>query len=432
MSVRRANEKVIFESFEGPRVTGILGPRRVGKSTLVKDFVQNKTPLCFFNMDSQAEQNDLSTRGLQRLIEEKTHQTLSSGIKTWVVIDEAQKYPSLFDQIKLLYDETKDQGSLKFIITGSSQLDLHQLSTESLAGRIELFQLQEFSLQESLALEGHQNVYCSPLDLILDRRFSELESSISRIGLYRRELQACLNTQLIFGGLPEVLLAKNEEARLRYLSNYLQTYLEKDVRAMSRIDIPAYHKLLEVVAEQTGSVREDQKILDSIHIARDTLKKYREYLLATWVYQEIYPFIQRSLKRLVKTPKGYLINNGLITYLSGISDLPTLEKTGIIGHRLETWFLKELSIAKARHAKKIDIHYWRTHSGLEVDFILAAKPHAYPFEITYRDKIESKKIRNLKTFMEEESADFGFYVYQGEFDFDSTNRIYFLPAFSIG
>lgn len=225
-----------------------------------------------------------------------------------------------------------------------------------------------------------------------------------------------------------MLTAENEEARLRYLSNYL----EKDVRAISRIDIPAYHRLLDIVAEQTGSLRDDKKILDSIHIARDTLKKYRDYLLATLVYQEVYPFIQTSLRRLVKTPKSYLINNGLISYLTGISSLSLLEKTGSIGHRLETWFLKELSICKKRHAKKIDIHYWRTHNSIEIDFILAAKPAIYPFEITHQKQIDSKKVKNLHTFMKEENAEYGFYVYHGEFAFDSQRKIYFLPAFAVG
>lgn len=149
MIVHRVNQKAIYHSFEGPYITGILGPRRAGKSTLVTKFIQEKATHCSFNMDSLSEQNDLAERGLARLIEEKTHISLTqkTSFKIWVIIDEAQKYPALFNQIKLLYDQTKGSGRLKFIITSSSQLDLHQLSAESLAGRIELFQLHEFSLQ---------------------------------------------------------------------------------------------------------------------------------------------------------------------------------------------------------------------------------------------------------------------------------------------
>ncbi|MDO8953641.1 MAG: AAA family ATPase [Gammaproteobacteria bacterium] len=431
MLAPRVNQKVIQESMNRSFITGILGPRRVGKSTLVKSLLQDKAPYCQLNLDLIKEQQAIHNLSLRVVIEEKVHQKIGQS-KIWVLIDEAQKYPEIFDEVKALYDEFKDQDLLKFIITGSSQLDIHQLSAESLAGRIELFQLQEFSLQETVNLVDASLPYQSVLDLILAQKFDLIEPRVNQLRLYRQELSSALKLQLIWGGLPEVLQQDSDSDKIRYLANYLQTYLEKDVRSMGRIDIPVYQKLLEVVAEQTGSLRDDKRLIDSIGIARDTLKKYRNYLSATLVYTEVYPFIHQSLRRMVKSPKAYLLNNGLISYLTGLDQLALLEKSGQIGHRFENWFLKELQITKSRHARKIDIYYWRTHTGTEVDFVLSAKPNIYPFEVTYTQKIDSKKVKNLCHFMKEEGAEYGFYIYQGEFRYDAVNKIYFLPSFAIG
>ena len=116
------------------------------------------------------------------------------------------------------------------------------------------------------------------------------------------------------------------------MSNYLQTYLERDIREISTIsDLSLYENLMKVMAEQTGSIREDQKVVDVLRCSRNTLLKYQGYLMATWQYIEIEPYIGSTLKRLVKSPKGYLRNNGLISYFTGNKDLALLAQTGLIG-----------------------------------------------------------------------------------------------------
>src|SRR5262249_46749797 len=149
-----------------------------------------------------------------------------------------------------------------------------------------------------------------------------------------------------------------------------------------------------ISAEQTGSIRQDKEIVEALGCSRDTLKKYRGFLLATLMYKEVYPFIGRSLKRLVKSPKGYLLNNGLISYLTGIDELSILQKTGLIGHRFENWLLKELQIWLDRDPKRSEIYYWRTSGGIEVDFIVVKKPHIFPFEVTYSKQVQYKKVKN--------------------------------------
>lgn len=437
MFADRTNQEVIFQSFERKFVTTILGSRRVGKTFLVEEYIKrnNHRSWVLLNMDERSQRETIQQGKLKSIIEESAKLQIGNNQKIWVVIDESQKCPEIFDQVKMLYDKHKDKEAIKIILTGSGYLHLHQLSAETLAGRVELFNLREFGLRESLNLTQKLNIPPeSTLTLSCDNSNENLlKKHIDSIAPLRRITTGTIKSLLLYGGLPEVLEEPNCDNRNRYLSGYLQTYLEKDVRDIRTIDnLDLYKKLMEVIAEQTGSVRQDTKILESLSCNRETLKKYRGYLIATLMYQEIYPFIGSAIKRIVKSPKGYLLNNGLTSYLTRLNNLEILEKTGLIGHRLENWFLNELLIWLDRDVELNHIYFWRTSAGVEVDFVVEKKPNIYPFEVTYSEKIQSKKLKNLKQFLREEpKAKMGYYVYMGEYHYDEKERICFLPAWAV-
>ncbi len=180
--------------------------------------------------------------------------------------------------------------------------------------------------------------------------------------------------------MPEVLEIKSEQGRLKYLSNYLQTYLEKDIREISRIgDLNLYENLMRVMAEQTGLIRDDLKVVNALQCSKNTIQKYQGCLNATWQYVEIEPYIGNTLKRLVKSPKGYLKNNGLVSYFTGVKDFSILSQTGLIGHRFENWFFNELSSFLDPLSDYHKIYFWRTHSGQEVDFVVQVGQKNHPF-----------------------------------------------------
>ena len=436
--INRANQPLIADSLQSPFVTAVLGPRRVGKSTLLNHLTEQLPPShkVFLNMDSRDERDAVLQLGLQALIEERLLKKLVSDDLVWVVIDEAQKCPELFEQVKIIYDEFKGQGAIKFLLTGSGSLNLHKLSAESLAGRIQIFHLREFNLREICALQVQKTLPKISIldDLLFKNHCEDLALTIDKLRPFCSILGDALKVQLIFGGLPEVIELQTKEERVQYLSNYLQTYLEKDILIVQTVsDLQVYQNLMTVIAEQTGSVRSDQKIIDSLTIARETVSKYRRLLSATLMYEEVYPFISNALKRLIKSPKGYLTNNGLISYLTNLYDIEVLETTGIIGHRFENWFLKELQVVLDREPSRSEINYWRTSSGAEVDFIVNMQTYIVPFEIAYKDNIDRKKIKNLKVFLKEEvKAKFGVLVYNGEFQYDQENKIIYLPAWAVG
>ncbi len=436
MYIERLNQDYIYQSFEKPLITALLGARQVGKTTLVSEYaaLHPERHWVFLTMDDMDEKRWMIAGKLRERIQELSHRKIDAVEKIWVVIDEAQKCPEIFDQVKSIYDKDKGKAA-KFILTGSGHLSLHQLSAESLAGRIELYYLREFGLTESVKLQYDFDI---PKESLLSSIYQgaspkEWIHFIQNLAPFRPQLIAGIKTQLLWGGLPDTLKRKEDHERLIYLSNYLQTYLEKDVRALTTVsDINLYRQLMDIAAEQTGSIRGENKIKQALGCARDTIKKYRGFLMATLMYQEIDPFINHTLKRLVKSPKGYLFDNGLISYLTGIYDLSILEKTGLIGHRFENWVLKEFRIVLDREAKRNQVYYWHTSGGVKVDFVVEIKPNVFPFEITYSTQIQRKKIKNLRQFLKEEpKASAGFYIYRGDFKYDKATNIYCIPAWAI-
>lgn len=433
---KRVLEERLYQSFNSPFITGILGPRRVGKSTLIDHFIEQDPNIITvrLNMDKIAERDQVKANQLEDIILTTIKRPLTAQQRVWVTIDEAQKCPEVFEQIKILYDTYKDQEAIKFIITGSALLELHRLSAESLAGRIQLYTVSAFGLVESVQLMQNISIERSLFDCLSAPENKKLWLDyFEYLRPFAKDLQQILPELLLWGGLPEVLQNETTSQRIEYLASYLQTYLEKDIRAIESItDLDCFRQLMDIVGEQTGSVRDDTRIINALQCHRETLKKYRGYLQATLMYQDLYPYIGSSLKRLVKSPKGYLINNGLISYLQGIHEFDLLVKTGQIGHRLENWFLNELTIWLNKTPERYSIHYWRTSAGAEVDFVVKKPPYVIPFEVTFSSNIDKRKVHNLIQFLhDEKKAAFAYYIYMGEFKYDMENRIIFVPAWAI-
>ena len=433
----RENEKEIFESFENMFISALLGPRRVGKTTLVNHYIDihPERKWVQLNMDERKQRQQIANDELLLMIEESALQKVGDQEKLWVVIDEAQKCPELFDQVKILYDKFK-KNEIKFILTGSAHLNLHQLAAETLAGRVDLLRLREFNLREITRLLNKEITlkHTTALHLIFNsKNIESLQELFSSMRPFQKLLSQSLDQQLVWGGLPEVLEIEQKKQRLKYLSNYLQTYLEKDIREISTIgDLTLYENLMKVMAEQTGSIKDDQKVINALQCSRNTIQKYQGYLMATWQYVEVEPYIGNTLKRLVKSPKVYLKNNGLISYFTGIIDFLILNQTGLIGHRFENWFLNELNTFMDSLCNFHKIYFWRTHSGQEVDFVVQIGQKIIPFEVTYSTQAIPKKIHNLKAFLKDNhKATFSIYLYRGALKFDKKNKILFMPAWMI-
>lgn len=211
----RAYESFLFESFERPFISALLGPRRVGKTTLIEYYISlyPERKWVHLNMDVLSQRNRVAAEELELMIEQAALQKIGGPKRLWVFIDEAQKSPQLFDQIKIIYDANKGKDFIKFILTGSAHLNLHQLTAESLAGRVEILNLREFNLRE-ITLLLHQDISLPPqnvFDIIFNTKdMQALNEIIESIRPFQNILQDSLQKQLIWGGLPEVIEASAE------------------------------------------------------------------------------------------------------------------------------------------------------------------------------------------------------------------------------
>lgn len=437
MFVTRLNQLKIFQAFENPFVTLLLGPRRVGKSCLVEYYFNGhpQKNLVFLNLDELEIRHAVDDGKLQQLVQNKLGFKLEELTqKVYLVVDEAQKSPALFDQIKILYDRFKNTGHFKCILTGSGSLSLSRHSSESLAGRLFSYELSPFVLQESYALRhGEQDIARPFSQLMMDADRSQTENLILSLQPIRQALEQCLQEQLIWGGFPEVLELSGAEDRKTYLANYRQTYLEKDIRSLEQVgDLRAFNQLLEMLAYQTGNLRQDKRLYDALGISPQTLSKYLSILEATCLYYEVPPYIHTPFKRLFKSTKSYLVDNGLLSFLRGIYGLDLLEGADVVGVWFENWVMGCIKTILAAQFLGPKFYFWKTTGNVEVDLILEFENHIIPIEIKYSQRPDTKKTKHLKRFLiEEPRAPFGILIYNGPYQYHPKDRILYFPAWAL-
>lgn len=437
MYVTRLNQKIIYRAFDNPFITLLIGPRRVGKTYLVQHYVgQNPARMYVsLNLDDLDTRTQIEKDQLAILIEKKLGTPLGKWEgRVFVLIDEAQKAPLLFEQIKILYDRFKNQDKIKFILTGSGALSLHHHAAETLAGRVFIYSLFPFYLEEAFHLRTNGDELIRPFTaLMLEKKKEQLGDMILSLQPKREPLTALIHDQLIWGGFPEVLELTQEGDRKNYLSSYRQTYLEKDICALDQVgDLKSFNQLLELVASQVSSLRQDKRLYEILGISAVTFKKYLSILESTFIYFELPPFIYSSLRRLVKAPKAYLSDNGLLSYLRGLYDLEVLIKTGSIGAWFENWVIGSIRAIFSQSDSEAHFFYWRTSGHVEVDLVVQHEGQIIPIEIKYGKEWNPQMIKHLKEFLrQEKQAEYGIVIYQGDYVWNEKDKILFFPVWAL-
>ena len=301
-------------------VIGILGPRQVGKTTLAKVLEKSlNQPTLFLDLERDSDR--------QKLIEPEIF--LQQYTDRCVIIDEIQNIPTLLPLLRWLVDQ--ERRPARFILTGSASPDIIKGSTETLAGRIAYFELMPFS---SLEIEGVKP-------------------------------QA---EHWFRGGFPDALLAPNDQMSEMWLGNFIETFLQRDIRNIGYdITIPAMERLLKVIASGSGSLLNVADISNSLGIGVNTVKKYFDILEGSFLLRRLQPFYINTTKRLVRSPKIYLRDTGLMHRLIGIHSLEQLQGSIWLGHSWETYVIEEIIRVGG---KAFDYSFYRTQSGNEVDLIL--------------------------------------------------------------
>lgn len=275
------------------------------------------------------------------------------------VIDEVQFAPSLFPAIKAAIDRDRQPG--RFLLTGSANVLLLPKLSESLAGRMELLNLWPFSQGE---LEG-------VAENLIDQLF-EVGKGAGALTLQSGS-NGDLWQRITRGGYPELQERAVARRRSAWFGSYVTTILQRDVREFANIDDPAaLQRLLELLAARTGGLLNYSELSRSLSIPQSTLKRYFGLLEATFFLRRLPPWSTNLGKRLVKSPKTYLLDTGLTTSLLGIAGSGDVPHGTLRGALLENFVVMELTKQASWSETEPKLFHYRTLAGQEVDVLLEA------------------------------------------------------------
>lgn len=298
----------------------LLGPRQCGKSTLVKSLVRNFDAIIYLDLQKESDLNKLS----------EPEFFFESNVDKIICLDEIQLVPKLFSVLRSVIDSNRVNG--KFILLGSASQELIQQTSESLAGRIGILHLSPFLVNELSNFES----------------FS-------------------LQKFWIRGGFPNSYLAENDENSMIWLENYIRTYVERDIPQLG-FQIPALQlkRLLTMCAHNQGQQLNLSKLGESMGLTHPTIKKYIDLLEQTFIVRTIQPFEVNVKKRLVKSPKVFVRDSGILHQLLAIPNFNSLLGHPVFGSSWEGIVIENIIV----NMPSWDYFYYRTATGDEIDLIL--------------------------------------------------------------
>ena len=326
----RTLEKEIVKSLKNYPVTAILGPRQCGKSTLAKYIVSSVEDSLILDMESPSDLNKLTDPEF----------FFSNNQDKLICIDEIQRVPDLFSVIRVIVDRNRVNG--RFLILGSASQDLIQQSSESLAGRISLHELWPFQL---------------------------MELSDTKVGLSDLWLR---------GGYPDSVLKDDEAESLNWRENFIRTFLERDIPQFGlKLMSTTMRRFWTMLAHNQGQLLNTSKLGASLGVSHVTIRRYIDILESTFMVRTLQPFHKNIKKRLVKTPKVYIRDSGLLHALLDIDNMNELFGHPVVGASWEGFALEAI----VNMFSDWKSYFYRTSSGEEIDLILQKKNRTIAIEL---------------------------------------------------
>lgn len=359
--IKRYLEDSILSASKSYPVVLVTGARQIGKTTLLKHLCEKERK--YVTLD------DLALREMAN----KDPKLFLKQFSPPVLIDEIQYAPNLFPYIKMIVDEKKESGA--FWITGSQQFQLMKNVTESLAGRVAIANLAGFSFAE-------KKNYDLKKESFLNNRidFGQQSEVIELDEIYR---------SIFEGGSP--FIATNPEADVQlFFNNYLQTYLQRDVRDLMNVgDIIVFTTFLKSCAARTSQLLNISDLCKDTGVSHSTAKSWLSILEASGIIFLLQPWHSNINKRIVKTPKLYFIDTGLCAFLTGWSSSETLMNGAMSGAIFENWVIVEILKSWWFRMKIPPVYFYRDKDGREIDLIIKTDGTAYPVEIKKSATISS-------------------------------------------
>jgi predicted AAA+ superfamily ATPase len=378
--IRRHLTNTLLDSLAAFPVCLVVGPRQVGKSTLVEYLSKNQWPARYLTLDDRTILDAALTNP----------DGFVQGLDLPVVIDEVQRAPDLMRAIKLVVDRNRQPG--KFMLTGSANVMTLGTVSETLAGRVAVHELYPFSWTEFEDLSAPKT-----LDIFFSAKGAAdvirmLPKSCPTIRI--KELKELL----LKGGFPDPSMMQRISSRNTWFESYRKTYIDRDLRDIATIsNVPEFNRLFTTLALRSGQMLNFTSLSRDVGLPNTTLRRYFSILEQTFQVFLIHPYHSNFGKRLVKTPKLYLADTGMAAHLSAAPDWKTLESRNQDGAMLETWVAGELRKLASLHEMPIGIFYWRTRGGREVDFLLERGGQVVGIEVKQAAGVNRRDLAGLKS-----------------------------------
>ena len=370
MFIKRSMKKKLEDAASGLPVIGILGPRQSGKTTLAREVFKHHR---YFSLELPSVL-DAITADPQGFLEENKN---PHGI----ILDEFQNMPQLLSYIQVYVDENPQPGY--FVLTGSQNFLMNQAITQSLAGRISLFTLLPLSIQE-----------------------------LKEANLLPEKSSTCLFT----GFYPRLFAAHKENPNFLY-NNYLQTYLERDVRLLQNVvNLLDFKRFMGLCAGRIGQLLNITELANDCGIDQKTAKAWLSVLEASYIIHLMPPYFRNNFgKRLVKMPKLYFYDTGLACSLLNITTEEQLLTHYLRGGLFESMIISDLIKHFYNNRYNPPLYFWRDSHGNEIDCIIEQGSKLIPVEIKSSMTITSNYFKGFEYWKDLIGADFqgGYIIYGG-------------------
>ncbi len=385
----------------------LLGARQTGKTTLAQAILRDLPAdrKLFLNLDDPFLRDRLQKGevSLIALIEEQSGRPFDALDEFHLVLDEVQKAPSLFEILKALYDSHRHK--LKLVLTGSSALGIHDPVAESLAGRVRIYEISPFHLSEAFAHARGEDPRKTELAPIVSRLLrgqflpQDFEELVHRAKFAAAERRAWLDAHLRFPLFPEPSTSPEPEEWLR---DYLATYLEKDVQSLASLgNVPLFRSAIRQLAARVGSSFKFETAAQEIGTTSVTLRKYVGLLEQTLNLLRLQPFAINPVQRVIKAPKLYLRDNGILWALRGYEDERLLVASGMLGTYAEQAVIVEFAKWCALEPTAPELRFWSKTEVSEVDLVISNRGYHIPIEIKLGKTLDRRWLRGLDAFEED-------------------------------
>jgi predicted AAA+ superfamily ATPase len=304
-----------------------------------------------------------------------------------LTIDEAHKCPEIFTAIKKVVDKKRIPG--QFFLSGSANFLLLKGIRESLAGRSVYFEMHPFSRREINRRTSKE--------AFLKTFFDTLEVSKNK------DLHPVQPEEILNGGMPTVCLGEVKNRSL-WFKGYEQTYLERDLRETSQIEnVMAFRNLLRLAALRTGQLLSPSQLGRDAKLAAPTTSRYLSLLETSFIITRIGPYLQNKASRLIKSPKLYITDSGLASYLAGIERIDLAYPEPFTGAMFETYMMQNLfNIIEGRWTEA-HLYFWNIQGRHEVDFIIEVGRECIAIEIKSGVRWQEKDLSGLRAFLSKTS-----------------------------